>query len=96
MLIVRTNSHTHTLTEWRQRLFKVCFRRVRDLRFVHKHVIEVELTGGGWEVNLHGFAESGRQWETVGDSGRLLLRVFSASAHERETLGAIRRSNRKQ
>jgi hypothetical protein len=38
---------------------------------------------------LRRVAESGRQWETVGDIGSLLLGVFRASKHEQETLGAI-------
>ena len=50
--------------------------------------------GKGLGSKLRRLAESGRQWETVGDSGGLLLGIFRASTYEQETLTAIE-SNRK-
>ena len=52
------------------------------------------LFGWGLGSKLRRVAESGRQWESVGDSGSLLLGVFRASTHEQETLG-VTGSNRK-
>ena len=51
----------------------------------------------GWGLGsiLRRVVNIGRRQETAGDGGSLLLRVFEASTHEQETLGATG-SNRKQ
>ena len=50
---------------------------------------------GWWVGSKHRrVVECGRRRDKAGDSGNLLLRVFRASRHEQETLGAIG-SNRK-
>ena len=58
-------------------------------------VLSLRSWGWGLGSKLRRVAEGGRQWEMEGDNGSLLLRVFGASTHEQETLGATG-SNRKQ
>ena len=49
----------------------------------------IRVLGMGLRSKLRRVAESGRQWETAGDSGSSLLGVFRASNHEQETRGVI-------
>ena len=67
------------------------------LQFVHLFdlILVQRPEDGGWGENLDGFVDIGRQRETAGDGGSVLLRVCRASTDEQETPGATG-SNRKQ
>ena len=74
----------------------VVTQRTAHVRERAGHVLALAPNGCGWGLRskLRRVAASGRQWETVGDIGSLLLGVFRASQHKQETLGVIG-SNRK-